>query len=115
MMDLFDFDNGLLDLDIDGDMSMFDHGDIELEYDDYFLNQTDGLLCNDEVSFTGSENSDGYIPDGKISLERTISGNTDTFEHYVKNGHDYVKVGNQYIQIDKGNTITIDNIKYDTI
>ena len=111
-MDFLDFDNGFFDIDMNSDMS--DYGDMEFDHNDYILNHQDDSYYNN-ISFHGNENSDGYIPDGKISLERTISGNTDTFEHYTKNGHDYVKVGNKYIQIDKGNTVTINNIKYDTI
>lgn len=67
------------------------------------------------VSFGADENADGFIPDGKISLERTISGSTDSFPHYTKDGHDYVKVGSSYIRVDRGQTVTINNIKYDTV
>ena len=67
------------------------------------------------VSFQASENSDGFIPDGKIELERTVSGHKDSFPHYTKDGHDYVKVGSSYIRVDVGQTVTIGNVKYDTV
>lgn len=82
----------------------------------------DGVLDNqvdlDEaynVSFGSTEGSDGFIKDGKIELERTVGGSTDTFEHYTKDGHDYVKVGGTYIRVDSGKYVNINNVCYDTI
>lgn len=74
-----------------------------------------GLEDQYNVSFNANENSDGFIRQGSISLERTVSGSTDSFAHYTKDGHDYVKVGSSYIQVDSGKTVTINNISYDTI
>lgn len=67
------------------------------------------------ISFLGNANSDGYIPDGSIKLERTISGTTDTFKLFSKDGHDYVFVNGSYIRVDGVGTVTINNIKYDKI
>jgi hypothetical protein len=67
------------------------------------------------ISFLGNANSDGYIPDGTIKLERTISGTTDTFKLFSKDGHDYVLVNGSYIRVDGVGTVTINNIKYDKI
>lgn len=103
-MDYFDYDGSLLDT------------DLGLDFDSDYTPETYTYLEEQfNVSFEGGENSDGYKPAGKIYLERTISGSTDGFDHYTRHGNDYVKVGNDYIQIDKGRTVTINNIKYDTI
>ena len=67
------------------------------------------------ISFLGSSKSDGFIPDGTIKLERTISGTTDTFDLFTKGGHEYVKVNGCFIQIDGSGTVNINNIKYDKI
>lgn len=91
------------------------HGDIG--GDEYSLGDEGGAFIEviDGTTFGGATSSDGYVHEGKISLERTVSGITDTFEHYTKGGHDYVKVGARYIQVDSGQTVTINNVKYDTI
>jgi hypothetical protein len=107
--------------DIDIEIPNFD-GDtdvatIDIEAGD--INPSDNNDCDANngynVSFGANENADGFIPDGKISLERTISGSTDSFPHYTKDGHDYVKVGSSYIRVDSGQTVTINNITYDTV
>ena len=73
----------------------------------------------DEISFKGvlppDNNSDGYIPDGKITLERTESGNTDTFKVYNKDGGQYVYEGGKWIRIDGSGTVTIKGVKYDKV
>lgn len=73
----------------------------------------------DEISFKGvlppDNNSDGYIPDGKIMLERTESGNTDTFKVYNKDGGQYVYEGSKWIRIDGSGTVTIKGVKYDKV
>ena len=105
-MDFFDFDGDLsspylgLDFGLNPDLTPEGYANIEEQYN---------------VSFGANENADGYIPDGNITLERTISGSTDSFPHYTKDGHDFVKVGGRYIQVDGGNTVTINNIKYDSV
>lgn len=71
----------------------------------------------DGISFKGhlppDNNSDGYIPNGKITLERTESGNTDTFKVYNKNGGQYVHEGGRWIRVDGNGTVNIKGIKYD--
>ena len=105
-MDIFDFDGDLLDSDLG----------LDLGYNsDYPSDAFPHLNDQYNVSFGANENADGFIPDGKISLERTISGSTDSFPHYTKDGHDYVKVGSSYIRVDSGQTVTINNITYDTV
>lgn len=99
-----------IDIDISNSDGDYDCNDpIDCSFDS--SNSYDGY----NVTFGASENSDGYISQGNISLERTVSGTSDSFDHYTKNGHEYVKVGNNYIRIDKGNTVTIKGIKYDCI
>lgn len=112
-MDFFDLEGSILD--IEGDMSNFDSSSLDTDFDlnDYVLNQS--LDSSYNVSFGANENADGFKPDGTITLERTISGSSDSFPHYTRDGHDYVKVGNRYIQVDSGSTVTINNIKYDTV
>ncbi len=72
-----------------------------------------------EISFKGhlprNHNSDGYIPDGNITLERTESGNTDTFKVYNKDGGQYVHEGGKWIRVDGGGTVNIKGVKYDKI
>ena len=105
-MDFFDFDGDLLDSDLGIDLGL---------NPDYTPEAFAGLEDQYNVSFNANENSDGFIRQGSISLERTVSGSTDSFAHYTKDGHDYVKVGSSYIQVDSGKTVTINNISCDTI
>lgn len=71
------------------------------------------------ISFKGAlppdNDSDGYIPDGKIVLERTESGNTDTFKLYRKEGGLYVYEGGSWIRVDGSGTIKIRGVKYDKV
>ena len=73
----------------------------------------------DEISFKGvlplNNNSDGYIPDGKITLERTGSGNTNTFKVYNKDGGQYVYEEGKWIRIDGSGIVTIKGVKYDKV
>ena len=108
-IDIPDFDVGSsmpdIDFDYDSDMDFDNQLTLGSDYDNGY-----------NVSFGASENSDGYIPDGTISLERTISGDSDSFPHYTKDGHDYVKLGpGNYVRIDQGNTVNLRGVKYDTI
>ena len=75
--------------------------------------QTDPTVKPSNTNFKGGENSDGYIPKGKIRLRRTISGLYDTFDLYNKRGINYVRFKGVYYKISGSGTITIDNIKYD--
>lgn len=89
--------------------------DFDMEFDDQMAFDTD-LNNGYNISFGASENSDGYIPEGTISLERTISGGSDTFPHYTQDGHDYVKLGpGKYERIDQGITVNLKGVKYNTI
>lgn len=103
--------------DIDIDIPGCDDGDNDIDFDASDNYGNNSYLTNDgyNVSFGSSDNSDGYIHQGNISLERTISGITDSFPHYTKDGADFVKIGNSYIRIDSGTTVTIKNVKYDCI
>lgn len=78
-------------------------------------NQT--LWDNDDISFKGAlppdHNRDGYIPDGKITLERTVSGDTDTFKVYSRDGGRYVHEGGKWIRVDGNGTVNIKGVKYD--
>lgn len=58
---------------------------------------------------------DGYIPDGSVYLERTVSEDTDKFKVYVKDGGKYVHEGGKWIRIDGNGTVTIKGVKYDKI
>lgn len=65
-------------------------------------------------SFTGSpsnSNSDGYISDGKITLE-SVNGNKHTFDCYSKNGSDFVYEDGQWKKISGTGTVNIHNIQY---
>ena len=112
-MDIFDFDNSLLNTDGEFFDDGLDFSDSDFDVNNYVLEQSMEPYSN--IAFGASENADGFIREGQISLERTVSGSSDTFEHYTKEGHDYIKIGNRYIQVDKGDTVTINNIKYDTV
>lgn len=72
-----------------------------------------------DISFKGvfppDRNSDGYIPDGSVTLERTESGNTDTFKVYTKDGGQYVHEGGKWIRIDGSGTVNIKGVKYEKV
>ena len=64
------------------------------------------------LAFHGKENSDGKIHIGNITIEREISGKTETYPHYRDGSKDYVKVSeNNFVRIDNGD-FEIKNIKY---
>lgn len=92
----FDFSDGNSDFDFDPD---FGDG-----YDVNFLGKD---------TLPSGANSDGYIPDGSISLTRTITDKIDTFKHYIKDEHDYVLYNGKYYRVDGYGTVTINGIKYD--
>lgn len=60
-------------------------------------------------------NSDGYIPDGKVTLTSTIGDVPETFKMYAKDGHSYALYNGHYYRIDGSGTVTINGIKYDKI
>lgn len=72
-----------------------------------------------DISFKGvlppNNNSDGYIPDGKVTLERAESDNADTFNVYNKAGGQYVYEGGKWIRIDGCGTVWIKGVKYEKI
>ena len=71
------------------------------------------------ISFKGvlppNNNSDGYIPNGKVTLGRVESDNTDTFKVYNKDGGQYVYEGGKWIRIDGCGTVWIKGVKYEKI
>lgn len=89
----------------------------DIEQDELITLRVDN--SEDAISFKGvlpsDHNSDGYIPDGKVTLEQTISGHTDTFKVYNKNGGLYVYEGGKWIRIDGIGTVNIKGVKYDKI
>ena len=102
--------------------SSIDTFDESTHFDDSFIDDSFDSYQEDktsEIAFKSSqrrlsENEDGFIPRGKIELERVVSGSKDKFDYYTKDGNDYVKIGNVYIRIDQGNQVTIRNVKYET-
>jgi hypothetical protein len=74
-----------------------------------------------EISFQGKDslppnaNKDGFSPQGSIELERTISGSTDKFKLFTKDGKKFVLFNGNYIPISGSGTVNINNIKYDKI
>lgn len=102
----------------DGDYSNheIDYGDL-----DYISGEDIEISEDGMISFKGHDtlppnaNKDGYTPDGTVELERTVSGSTDKFKLYTKDGHDYVLCNGNYIRVDGAGTVYINNIKYDKI
>lgn len=103
--------------DSDSNYDLGDFGDTTLDYDLDISEIGSDIDNYNNVTFRGNNppnaNSDGYIPDGQVTLERTISGTTNTFKCFTKDGHDFVYKNGQYIRIDGSGTVTINNIKYD--
>ncbi len=108
-----------LDIDINGGDNI--DFDIDLDNTNLSFDLSDMGDISDGISFHGKDslppnsNSDGYIPDGSISLTTTISDITKSFKHYIKDGHDYVLYFGNYIRVDGSGTVTIGGIKYDKI
>ena len=118
----FDFDMDVdtdvdtdVDLDVDTDANMVP--DMSLDTDLDISDQQDSDLgLGNGVSFGASPNSDGYIHQGSITLQRTVSDIKDSFPHYTKDGHDYVKLSSGiYVRVDQGVSVTLNGIKYDTV
>lgn len=66
-----------------------------------------------EISFRGKNtNSDGYIYQGSISLERVSSGISDSFCLYNKGGVDYVAASKSGPYYRLARRMTINNIDY---
>lgn len=98
--------------DIDFDIDGID-GDFNFDFADGYYGDGLSFMGKTKDSLPSNANSDGYIPDGSISLTRTISDITDTFKHYRKDGHDFVLYYGNYIRVDGSGTVTIGGVKYD--
>lgn len=72
------------------------------------------VFCGKDTPPSGA-NSDGYVPDGSISLTATISDITKSFKHFTKNGQDFILYNGAYIQISGSGTVNIGGIKFDKI
>lgn len=115
-MDIFDLDGSILD--IDGDMSNFDNGSLDSDFDlnDYVLNQS--LDSSYNVSFGANKtiNGDVYLDTGRtITLEPSGGGLGDkVVDVYVKSGTntEYIIDGNTPRKIDGVNQVKYNGIKY---
>ena len=105
-MDFFDFD---------GDVFSDDGGLFGAEGTTIDDLDVLGLADGHNVSFMGT-NSDGFIPDGSVTLERTISGIDESFKAFRNGGHIYVETSpNHYVQVDGSGTVKIHGVEYDKI
>lgn len=105
--------DGVLDFDVD-DAMCDDLGD-SIDSDDYLFSDDISEDCSN-ISFQHrppDSNADGFIRSGNVKLERTISGDTDTFTLFKKDGHSYVFEDGCYKRIDGTGTVNIHNVKYD--
>ena len=85
----------------------------EVYYDEYGYENPYGVYQANEyggLSFKGPQNSDGYIPDGKVTL-CTIGGICNTFKCYKKGNYQYAYYGGLYYKL-TGHFVTINNLKY---
>lgn len=95
--------------------------DVQESYHEHSSSQINLSQMDDHIAFRGKDdlppnaNSDGYIPDGKVSLNSVISDKTETFKLYNKEGHDYALYHGRYYRIDGSGTVTIGGIKYHKI
>lgn len=68
---------------------------------------------DNEITFRGrNPNSDGYILQGDIVLERVISGKTDSFYLFNKGGVEYVSTSKNGPYYRLSHRMTINNIDY---
>lgn len=102
------YNNVDFDFDFDFDMDDSDSGFPELDLisesvstpaldnsDHYNVN----FLGRTRDSLPANSNSDGYIPDGTIELDRQNGHGSDTFKLYNKNGSDYILYYNSPLKI----------------
>lgn len=85
----------------------------EVYYDQFGYVNTNGIYQMNEIgglSFKGSSNSDGFIPDGKVTLY-TIGGISKTFKCYKKGTKRYAFYCGVYYEL-SGTYLTIDNLKF---
>jgi hypothetical protein len=106
-----------LNLDIP-DSTDFDMSGLD-GYLDIDLDSSPNSDNNYNINFMGKDtlppnaNSDGYIPDGSITLTRTTSDLKEVFRHFRKDGHDYVLYNGSYFRVDGSGTVSIGGISYD--
>lgn len=96
------------------DSGVNDLGDT-IDAGDYSLSDDASGDCSN-ISFQHrppDADADGYIRSGNVRLERSASGDTDTFTLYKKDGHSYVFEDGRFKQIDGTGTVNINNIKYE--
>lgn len=110
LTDHFDGEVQQVNVEILGSYEQEDNQPAEL----LFLNQRDADMEMDDISFMG-RNDDGYIPDGKITIERTISGLRESFDLYRKNCGLYIHEGGRWIRVDGSGTFDLHNIKYNKV
>jgi len=118
--DVPDVDYGNVSIpDVDWSTFDFSGGDSNFDFPSFDSDADfgDGLAFYGKTkdSLPDNANSDGYIPDGSISLTTTISDITKSFKHYKKDGHDYVLYYGNYIRVDGIGTVTIGGVKYDKV
>ena len=86
----------------------------EVYYDQFGYENPNGIYQQNEfggLTFRGSQNSDGYIPDGKVTL-CTIGGICNTFKSYKKDTNKYAYYGGLYYKLTGQKSVTINNLKY---
>lgn len=133
-MDMFDlssfnFDDNLLDLG-DTDIEFDTISDFDIENSDYLSDlevsdnidsigldgydstDSDGITFRGKDTLPSGHKEDGYINEGDIKLESTVSEKEEKFRKFTKGGSDYVLYNGNYIKL-TGNTVTIGGIKYD--
>lgn len=114
LSELFDFlgdvaDNS--DVSIPDEISLPESVD-SIALDDYDSVDADGVSFRGKDTLPSGYNEDGFISDGNITLESTISDREVTFRKFNKGGSEYVLYNGNYIRL-TGNTVTIGGIKYD--
>lgn len=86
------------------------------EYENVSDSYTNNSYSSDysgEIVFRGTDsNSDGYIFQGNISLERVISGKTESFYLFNKGGIDYVAKSKSGPYYRLSSRMTINGIDY---
>lgn len=98
------------------DMDLLDGGEvldsIDSTIDDFSLIDSPETYS---PSFMGS-NSDGFIPNGTITLDRTNCGIEKCFEVFRKDGHLWIEESpNHFVRVDGSGTVNINGFKYNKI
>lgn len=95
------------------DTNSYEHIDFQ-EHGDPTVDQYNPTFgASQSAGHSPHEDSDGYIHKGRTSLD-TMGGRTDSFEHYVKGGNEYVKDHNgHYIKISgPGYKVNVNGVEY---